>query len=115
MEVSDVCGIGGTGVVCSVARAVDCVAELSVNVVGFLVACVTVDPAAVDLIEAVAAGAEVARVVMAEVVRGESAGGRAQNIPPALPPLSLLILRSLHPSRGLCLPCPRPSHSHVLL
>ena len=48
----------------------------------FVVACVTVGPVAVDLRVAVGAGAEVARVVMAEMVRGDSAGSSAQNIPP---------------------------------
>lgn len=74
-EVSDVCGVAGTAVVCSVDRAVDCVAELGVSVVGFVVAWVTVGPVAVDLVVLVGAAAEVGRAVMAEVVCGDSAGG----------------------------------------
>lgn len=76
-----VVGIGQAAVVRTVDRAVDCVAVLSRDVVGCVVARVTVGPVAVDPGVAVGAGPDVARVVMAEVVRGDSAGNRAPHIP----------------------------------
>lgn len=92
LEVFDVSGIGVTAVVCSVDRAVDLVAELSVNAVCFVVAHVTVGAVAVDLMVAVGAGAEVARVVMAEVAGGDSAGAEDRAPSSRVPPCPALSL-----------------------
>lgn len=51
------------------------------DAVDFVVAPVTVGPVAVDLRVTVGAGSDVGRMVMAGMVRGDSAGSSAQNIP----------------------------------
>lgn len=54
------------------------------DAVDFVVAPVTMGPVAVDLRVTVGAGSDVGRRVMAGMVRGDSAGSSAQNIPPEL-------------------------------
>lgn len=72
-----------------------------------VVAWVTVGPVDVDLGVAVGAVADVARVVTAEVVRGDTAGNSPQNI------LSILICT--FPSGSPRLPYPRSHTNRVLL
>ena len=74
VAVPDVARLGEAAVVRTVARAVDCVAVLREGPVGRVVAQVTGGPVAVDLCVAVGTGADVARVVTAEVLQGDSAG-----------------------------------------
>lgn len=80
VEVLDIAGVG-SAVVRTVDRAVDCVAAVMEEAVGCVVAWVTVGPVAVVLAVAVGAGADVARVVIAEVVLGDTAGNSVRNIP----------------------------------
>lgn len=119
---SGVVGVGHAAVVRTVDRAVDCVAVLSRGAVGCVVARVTVGPVAVDVGVAVGAGPDVARVVMAEVVRGDAAGNRAQHIPPdhlpspfPAPPVpqepGQQGTLSYPPEKGVCLPL---ADTHVL-
>lgn len=82
LEVSEISLVLGAAVVCSVDRAVDCIAELNIEAVNFIVVCVSVGPVAVDLSVVIGVGADVARGVMAEMDRGDSAGSSTQNIPP---------------------------------
>lgn len=72
VAVPDVARLGEAAVVRTVARAVDCVAVLREGPVGRVVAQVTGGPVAVDLCVAVGTGADVARVVTAEVLQGDS-------------------------------------------
>lgn len=60
-------GVDRAAVVCTVDRAVVCVAVL-MDAMGSVVACVTVGPVAVDLGVAVGAGPDAACVVTAKVV-----------------------------------------------
>lgn len=80
VAVSGAVGVGLPAVVRTVDRAVDRVAVLSSGPVGWVVACVTVGPVAVDLGVAVGASGDVAWVVVAKVVRGDPVESRAQNI-----------------------------------
>lgn len=77
VEVSSV-GVDRAAVVCTVDRAVVCVAMLT-DAVGCVAACVRVGPVAVDLGVAVGAGPDVACVVTAKVVGGDSAGNRPEH------------------------------------
>lgn len=68
--------VSGATVVRAVDRAVDVVAGLGDDAVGFVVAVVTVCPVAVDITVAVGTSGDVAGVVTAVVVGGDSVGNR---------------------------------------
>ena len=110
VAVPDVARLGEAAVVRTVARAVDCVAVLREGPVGRVVAQVTGGPVAVDLCVAVGTGADVARVVTAEVLQGDSAGTvpgvpfSPTHTPRVLPhtPLGLCLGLTLRGDRWLC-------------